>query len=223
MIKTIIFDWDDVFSKGSTDGYHKCYHKAIEHVGIKLSEVERTKRISKKWGASHQEVLSELLKENPELVDKASGCYEKYFFGNTFTDCLSEVAGGRELLLRLADSYTLALASGVHPIVLKERVMPKLNIPNVFAQIVTAYDIDDPKKAKPHPHTAKEIMKALRVKPSETIMVGDARNDVLMARNAGIEPVVVLTGHLTRREAEKLDVNHIIDDVSKLETVLGKI
>jgi len=33
-------------------------------------------------------------------------------------------------------------------------------------------------------------------------------------------PVVVLTGHLSRDEAEKLGVKYIISDVSKLEDVL---
>lgn len=58
---------------------------------------------------------------------------------------------------------------------------------------------------------------------AETIMVGDARNDVMLARNAGILPVVVLTGHLSRFEAEELAVKDIIEDVTHLERVLIKL
>ncbi|MBU4245864.1 MAG: HAD hydrolase-like protein, partial [Nanoarchaeota archaeon] len=53
--------------------------------------------------------------------------------------------------------------------------------------------------------------------------VGDAKNDVLMARNARIEPIVVLTGHLSKSEAEVLKVKHIIPDVTEIEEVLESI
>jgi phosphoglycolate phosphatase len=223
MIELIIFDWDDVFTKGSTEGYYKCYHEAIAGVGVSLGPEEEKQRIAAKWGASHEEELGELLKEKPELVSQASKLYEDYLFGDTFVDCLSVVPGSIELLNRLANKYTLALATGVHPKVLKERIMPKFNVPNVFAQIVTAYDLDDPTHAKPHPFIAQEIMRAQNITPEHAVMVGDAGNDVRMAQTAGIEPIVVLTGHLNREQALRLGVKHIIPDVTYLEDVLSRL
>lgn len=157
------------------------------------------------------------------MVDKACEIYEEHLFGDTFVDCLTVVPGSSDLLERLSKNYLLAVASGVHPKLLKERVMPKFEIPEVFKQIITAYDLDDSAKAKPHPHIAQEIMRTQNVLPENTIMVGDAKNDVMMARNAGIEPVVVLTGHLSKLEAEELAVKHIIEDVTKLEHILTKM
>lgn len=99
--------------------------------------------------------------------------------------------------------------------------MPKFNIsPDLFAHIITAYDLDDPNHAKPHAHIAETIMRHEGIAPENTIMVGDDRNDVGMARNAGIEPAVVLSGHFNCEEAEALGVRYIIDDVSSLEYVL---
>jgi phosphoglycolate phosphatase-like HAD superfamily hydrolase len=220
MIELIIFDWDDVFTQGSTNGYYRCYHEAVAGVGVNLSPEVEKQRIAAKWGADHREEIAELLKERPDLVDKACALYENHLFGNTFLDCLSVLNGSQDLLTRLSRRYKLAIASGVHPKLLKERIMTKFNIPEVFSEIITAYDLDDPLKAKPHPHIAEEIMKRQDVLPSETVMVGDAKNDVLMAQNAGIEPVVVLTGHLSSSEAQKLAVEKIIDNVTLLETVL---
>ena len=219
MKKLIIFDWDDVFTKGSTDGYRKCYHQAIAGVGVSLTPDEEEKRIAAKWGASHTEEIKELLKEKPELVEKASKLYEQHLFGNTFVDCLSIVEGSAEFLSKLAKKYTLAIATGVHPKLLKERIMPKFGIPDVFTQIITAYDLDDPTHAKPHPHIGLKIMADQGFSPENTAMVGDAKNDVMMARSAGIEPIVVLTGHLNRKEAEGLQVKYIIDNVTQLEQV----
>lgn len=221
MTELIIFDWDDVFSKGSTEGYYKCYHAAVVGVGVHLSDDEEKARIAAKWGSSHVEEIAELLKEYPERVEEACRLYEKHLFGDTFLNSISIVDGSKELLERLSKKYTLALATGVHPKVLKERIMPKFGInAGIFAQIVTAYDLDDPSHAKPHGHVAETIMQTQAVAPQDTIMVGDATNDVGMARNAGVEPVVVLSGHLTRDEAEKLNVRYIIEDVSFLESVL---
>ncbi len=219
-IKLIIFDWDDVFTIGSKEGYFKCYHKALKGVGVYLNEKEEKRRIMANWGRSHQEELKGLLKEQPHLVDKASEIYEENLFGGTFVNSLHIVKGSQDLLSRLKGKYLLALATGVHPKILEEKVMPKFNIPDVFAQIITAYDVDDPNKTKPHPFIAQKIMKAQKASPKETILVGDAKSDVEMARNADITPVVVLTGHLSRKEAELLKVEHILDDVTQLDEIL---
>jgi phosphoglycolate phosphatase-like HAD superfamily hydrolase len=67
-----------------------------------------------------------------------------------------------------------------------------------------------------------KIMESEGVSPAETVLVGDAASDMQMAWNAGIEPVAVLTGHLNRQQAEKLGVEHIIDNVTLLEPELKK-
>ncbi len=54
-------------------------------------------------------------------------------------------------------------------------------------------------------------------------MVGDAKNDVLMGQAIGATPVVVLSGHLNREQAEELGVEHIIPDVTQIETVLARL
>ena len=101
--------------------------------------------------------------------------------------------------------------------------MPRFNIPQVFTHIISAYDIEDPKMQKPHPYSINRILEWQGIRPENAIMVGDARGDVVMARAAGVIPVVVLTGHLNREEAEDLDVEYIIPDVTKIEKVLYEL
>ncbi len=220
MIKLIIFDWDDVFTQNSIKGYYKCYHKAIEGVGAALTSEEEERRIKEKWGAGHEAQLKYLLKEHPELVPKAVQIYQDNFFGDTFVDCLTVIPGAHNFLVNIAKRYALAIATGTHPKVLKERLIPKFKIPNVFVEIATIYDIDDIAHAKPHPFMAQKIMRTAGVKPEDTVLVGDAANDMQMAWNAGVEPIAVLTGHLTRQQAEKLGVKHIIEKVTMLEAEL---
>lgn len=222
-IKLIIFDWDDVFTRGSTHGYFKCYHQALSDLGVLLEPEEEKKRIYSKWGQPHREVLMELLKEYPKFLDSACKIYENHLFGNTFVDCLSIIPGSKELVAKLHNKYILSIATGISPIILRDRVIPKFGIPDVFSQIVSAYDINNPKKTKPHPHMAQHILETQKVFPDEAVLVGDARNDVLMAKAADITPIVVLSGHLTRGEAEDLGVKHIIPNVTHIEKILNVI
>jgi len=224
MIKLIVFDWDDVFTLGSTQGYLKCYHEALVEVGVHLDPEEEKKRILARWSTPHREKFTTyILKENPELLDKACEAYERNLFGKTFVNEIIVIDGTVQLLNRLHRKYKLSVATGMDPKLLKETIMPKFKIPSVFSRVLSAYDVEDAAKHKPHPHMLEELMKCQKAKPEETIFVGDARDDVLMAKAAHVEPIVVLTGHLNRKEAEELGVKYIISEVTKLERVLSAL
>lgn len=220
MKELIVFDWDDVFTLGSKEGYFACYHQALEELGVWLEPAEEHRRILEKWGQTHREELKELLKEHPKLLDRACEIYEQKLFGDVFVEHLSILPGTADFLARLSQKYTLAIATGMHGGLLRTRVMPHFGIPDVFAKILSAYDLPDPSLAKPNPLMLTMIMDELGFPPAETVMVGDAKNDVLMAQAAHVEPIVVLTGHLGRVEAEALWVKNIVDDVTCIEGVL---
>lgn len=223
MVKLIIFDWDDVFTQNSKKGYYTCYQEALKGVGVVLEPEEEDRRIKAKWGAGHKEQLIYLLKERPELVDKAIEIYEAHFFGNTFVDCLTIIPRAQELLERLARNYVITIATGGHPKILKDRLFPKFEIPDVFAEILTIYDLDDLTHAKPHPFMVNKILEKQNIPPEEAVLVGDAANDMQMAWNAGVEPIAVLTGLMTRQQAQELGVKHIIENVTLIEPELEKL
>ena len=220
MIELIIFDWDDVIILGSKEGYYNCYKKTLKELGIVLDDKEIDKRIENTWGNSDREIITELLKENPNLVNKACEIfYNKEFYGNTFIDSLKEVRGVNELLIRLKGKYKLAVASANKYDMIKDKIIPKFNIPNVFDQIVTVDDAPTG-KSKPDPYMLQLILQTQGVSNKNAIFIGDAKNDVLMAKNAGVEPVVVLTGLISKTQAEALGVKYILSDVTKIEEIL---
>ena len=223
MIKLIAFDWDDVITHGAKDGYFKCYHEAIIAVGVHLDPEEEHRRILAKWSKPHTEELAELLKEHPELIEKAAEIYEEHLFGDTYVNAQTEIKGVNEVLLRLKEKYILTVATGAHPKILKEKVIPKFTIPNVFAEIVSSYDITDSEKRKPHPYIIQKMMQDQHVKPEETVFVGDARSDIEMARAAGVTPIAVLTGHMSSKDTEELEVQYVIQDVTYIENILEEI
>lgn len=220
MIKLIIFDWDDVIILGSKEGYYNCYRETLLELGVVLDEKEMDIRIRRKWGQPFKTELKELLIEKPDLLDQACDVYQKHKYGKTFIHSLREVVGVNNLLNKLRQKYMLAVATANQQKMLSI-IIDTFGIPNVFSQIITAHDKDiPPDKTKPHPYMLQLILEKHKIKPSEAIYIGDAENDVLMARNAGVEPIVVLTGHLSRKEAEMLGVKHILPDVTALEQIL---
>jgi phosphoglycolate phosphatase-like HAD superfamily hydrolase len=74
-----------------------------------------------------------------------------------------------------------------------------------------------------HKERLQEILEDVGIKPQETVVLGDSKSDAQMSRNAEIEPVVLLTGFLTREEAEGLGVKHVIDDITIVEPKLIRL
>lgn len=218
MIKLIVFDWDDVVTLGSKEGYYACYRETLKELGIVFPEDELHRRIQRRWGQPFREELKELLLEKIELLDKAGELFEQKFWGDVFVRELYEVSGANELLTYLHSRYTLAIATGNHPDMLKKKIFPQFNIPDVFSQIITSFDVP-PEKTKPNPFMLEQIMKTQKCTPGETIYIGDAENDARMAQNAGVEPIIVLTGHLNKHEAEKFGVKQILPDITALSKI----
>lgn len=221
MTKLIIFDWDDVFTHGSTEGYYACYKAAVDSVapGIDLEIIKQA--VKDLWGRPAKDVLARILGDKKDLIEQAHEEYERCLFSEVFLSKLSFIEGGLELLHRLANKYELAIATGIHPILLKEYVMPKFNVPKeLFRKIISSYDLADQSKGKPYPDLLEIILKDQDISSDEAVMVGDALGDVKMALAARTRPIVVLTGHLTKEQATSLGVKDVIATVTDLESIL---
>src|SRR6266403_2747744 len=107
MIKLIIFDWDDVITLGSKEGYFACYQAMLADLGIHLHPEEEKKRILARWGQTYQAEIDELLKDRPELKERGYAVYLTHLFGTSFIAKLRIIPGTKELLLRLHKRYAL--------------------------------------------------------------------------------------------------------------------
>ncbi len=218
MLKLIVFDFDGVIIEGSNEGYFRCYHKALEAVGVSLSPKEERQRILDEWGKGYIPQLEYLLKEKPEALPIAIKAYEKCYRSPVFYKDIKLIEGARESLERLSKQYNLAIATGMIRASL-ENLIKKFEI-NFFKKILTVDDIKRVEDRKPSPFILNGLLKYFKISKDETAYVGDSERDVQTAKNAGIRPIVVLTGHLTKDEAEKLGVKHIIQDINHLEDKL---
>ncbi len=68
-------------------------------------------------------------------------------------------------------------------------------------------------KSKPDPYMLQLILERENISNKEVLFVSDAKN-------TGIKPVVVLSGLISKLQAEKLGVKYIIPDITKIESIL---
>jgi HAD superfamily hydrolase (TIGR01549 family) len=216
MLKLVVLDWDDCITRGSSEGYYACYGAAIVKAGIERSPEEVQGGVRELWGRPHREVLAYIIGSDNPLLDAVTKYYEEFIFTDTFSSNLSLIPGAKEKLEELRTTYKLAVATGMNGTLFREHILPMFEMQDFFSCIMSSSELSDPSRGKPFPDMLLKILEALDIRPNEAVMVGDAKGDVLMAQAAGVEPIVVLTGQLTRKEAEQLGVTHIISDVTKL-------
>jgi phosphoglycolate phosphatase len=92
------------------------------------------------------------------------------------------------------------------------RAIADLGLQGVFDSIVTADDIREP---KPAPQMLVSAARQLGLEPSELLMIGDSRADVLMAQAAGA--TCVLVGTDPPKDIESSSISAFIKDLTQIE------
>lgn len=220
MIRLVGFDFDGVLARGSNEAYVDAYHRALTQVGIELDPTHERKVILDSWGLPVVAQVELLLKDYPEKIEEAI----KHFFeirqSPAFRAQASLYPGAAETLHRLRGDYELAIVSGADRALINSVLGPELQ--SLFSNIYCCGDYE-PQLQKPSPHMLQLAMTGAGVDPAETVYIGDAPNDLRMAKAAQVEPIAILTGHLTRLTATELGARHIIEDISEFPDVLTSL
>lgn len=220
MVKLIVLDWDDCIVQGSSEGYYACYADAIRENAIEVDSGTLIRQVRALWGRPHRDVIASIIGATHPQLDSVVHAYEGLIFTDTFSRNLSLVPGSKEALLVLKKNYALAVATGIPGHLLREHLLPRFGMQNIFSSIISSSELPDSARGKPYPDMLLRLLEKFAVLPSEALMVGDAQGDVLMAQAAGVPAVVVLTGQLTREGAEALGVQLVITSVSALPSVM---
>lgn len=217
--KLIMLDFDGVVVDGSNQGYFSCYHHAIASVGVHLLEEDEHERIVKGWGSGHRKQLEILLDGHSDQLEEASKVWLDCVNSDAFWNQVQLIEGTREAIAQMKQLAPVIIVSGSEKRFI-ERILKREQVEGLQA-IYSSYDVASEFK-KPHPHTIELALKDFGVKPSEAIYVGDMENDVVMARAAGVEPVLVLTGDIDQNRAEATGVAIIKQNVLELAQFLTK-
>lgn len=96
-----------------------------------------------------------------------------------------------------------------------------MDVDNYFDTIVCA---DHVTNKKPHPEPVLRALDQLGLKSGEAIMVGDMRADILSAKAAGLQKIVMLTHGMERRESlVSAGAENICDNLTEVKSMLEKL
>lgn len=211
-IRAVIFDFDGVIVRSNYPGAH-VLERLLERHGVKKT----AKELFPHFGEHPRHIFREML--HTGHIKRIFGEYKRIMTSEEYISRIRVVRGGGRALSALKKEYRLALASGaVKASLLK--VLRHTGTKKYFSAVLSG---DDVRLGKPHPEMLAKALKRLKAGKDETVYVCDAPNDVLAARRAGIRSVVVLTGVLDRKTAERMKADYIIRDITRLGSLLGRL
>jgi phosphoglycolate phosphatase-like HAD superfamily hydrolase len=215
MLKHIVFDCDGVLWRGTNEGYVKCYHRAALEAGIDLDYALATQRIWAHWGTSTQHEIAGMIPEHPHLVAEVTERYRRLVRSDLFLSTAEIIPGVHETLSELSRHYGLSAITGMNADNLAT-LTDRFDLRTCFRHMISTGDINDPTKQKRTGYHLRQVLDWESIAPHEALCVGDAPVDVQMARDQDVPVVVVLTGHLDRRQASDLRVEDVLDTVADL-------
>lgn len=131
-----------------------------------------------------------------------------------------KIYDGIKNLLRFLkkNGYKCALCTGKDRLRTIE-LLDKLMLNEYFETIVCSDDVKNP---KPHPDSLIRAINNLGVSPDNAVMIGDARNDIICAKRAGVKSIAVTWGDVPKKVLEQETPDYLVNTVDELLTVILK-
>jgi pyrophosphatase PpaX len=128
--------------------------------------------------------------------------------------------GIKDLLVFLKkNGYKCALCTGKDRLRTLE-LLGKLMLSEYFETVVCSDDVKNP---KPHPESLICAINNLGISAANTVMIGDARNDIICARKAGVKVIAVTWGDFPRKVLEQEFPDYLVNTVDELLAVILKL
>lgn len=210
MKKLAIFDFDGTLF----DSIHDvliCFNEALAiHGFAPLTREELIPCL----GGNIDEIVSLVLRDNgsPQNVEKFKRTYLDLYYSSE-KELTVPFPNAHVLLRKLQDDGVLLAVNS-------NRLSDSLQgfVDRFFADIdfvmVEGHNLSGP--SKPHPFGVEKIMRKADVGPGEAIYIGDSATDILTARNAGIDCVVVKWGYGSESDWNDDYILEAIDDMCEI-------
>jgi HAD superfamily hydrolase (TIGR01509 family) len=205
-VEGVLFDWDGTL----IDSYHadaSAYMAMFKEMGISWGLEELEKNYSPNW--YHVYRAAGLPRKRWEDADRSwRSHYAKHR--------PKLISGARRVLARLGGAHHLGLVtSGDGDRV--RRQLREFRLTRFFAARVCS---GDTLRKKPHPEPLRLALRQLGLAPSACVYVGDAPQDVEMARRAGVRAIGVLGPFPTEKRLRAAGPEFLLESLDELPGVL---
>lgn len=207
-LTSVLFDWDGTLLD-SFEADWAAYQALFRHFGIPWGLQDLVRHYSPNW---HRIYLAAGLPRH--LWEEADRVWRRAY--GTRQPPLRP--GVRRLLAHLGRCYQLALVTSGH----RSRVLQQLQthrLQDTFRVVVCR---EDTLLAKPHPAPLARALAALRADSAQAVYVGDAPEDIWMARRAGVLAVGVLGPFPVAERLRAAQPDALLEELQALPELLER-
>jgi len=208
-IEGVLFDWDGTL----IDSYHadtSAYLSMFKEMGIHWGLEELEKHYSPNWYEVYR--AARLPRNRWDDADRAWRAHYAKHRPNL-------IAGARRTLTRIGNAHSLGLVTSGD----RDRVTRQLRefrLTTLFAARVCSGDTSH---KKPHPAPLMLALRRMKLPPAACVYVGDAPQDVEMARRAGVRAIGVLGPFPTEKRLRAAKPEFLLESIEELPGVLKKL
>ena len=206
-LRGVLFDWDGTLlnSHSADTAAYLAMFRAMgipwglaeleQHYSPNWYRVYRAAKLPKhKWPAADQIWRENYAKHNPKLI-----------------------AGARRVLARLSAHHDLGLVTSGD----RDRVHRQLKSFDLWHTFSARVCGGDTAQRKPHPAPLKLALRRMRLNPQDTVYVGDAPEDLQMARSAGVRAAIAVLGPFpTEKRLRAAKPDALLESIEELPSAL---
>lgn len=205
----VLFDWDGTL----IDSYHadtSAYLAMFQAMGISWGLEELEKHYSPNWYQVYR--AARLPKKRWEDADRLW----RSFYAKHRPKLM---AGARRVLERLRASHALGLVTSGD----RDRVTQQLREFRLTRHFAARVCSGDTLRKKPHPEPLRLALRQMKLDPAACVYVGDAPQDVEMARRAGVRAIGVLGPFPTEKRLRASKPECLLTSIEELPDVLKRL
>ncbi len=210
-IRGIIFDLDGTIID-SFGAIMEGFRAVLPLYGLKPLTLAETKAVV---GRPLSETLGELL--GKEKAEEATKIFRKRY-REVYLEMTTPMPHAVETVADLHErGYLIGIATNKHG-GFSRKIIEHLGMAEMITVVVGEGDTPE---SKPAPDMILRNLEEMSIGAGEAIFVGDSPVDIETGRNARVRTVAVPTGHHTREMLMEAGAEVVINDLSKLEEIIG--
>jgi HAD superfamily hydrolase (TIGR01549 family) len=205
-LQGVLFDWDGTLID-SYEADASAYLAMFREMGIPWGIKELTQHYSPDWYAVYR--AAGLAQHRWEAANTA---WRKQYAKHQ----PKLLVGTRRVLARLAPRHPLGLVTSGD----RDRVTRQLRSFGLTKLFTARICAGDTKHKKPHPEPLEMALEKMQLNPAACVYVGDAPQDIEMARSAGVFAIGVLGPFPTEKRLRASRPDLLLDSIAALPDAL---